>query len=314
MTSNASTVKKRVVVIVNGISLHKKIFYHHFFPMLSGCCTLEVHETRSKNDAISLASKAADSKADLILAAGGDGTINQVVNGVLKGRENEMKFPVIGIIPIGSGNDFARTVNITTDVRQLTELLNNFLPKTIDVGKIRYTAFGDSGIEGLRERYFVNVADIGMGPMVVDKVIRSGRPFGHGVAYYASILSTFVTYKPMVVKAVTKNWTWQGKLRTLGVANGKCYGHGLYIAPDAKTDDGILNVFICGGVSVFDFIRNTSVLKKGKHVKLRDVFYKETTSIELTSEALCMIEGDGEIFGVLPASVGLIEKRLQFLV
>jgi diacylglycerol kinase (ATP) len=314
MTATSSaTKKKRVTVILNGISLRKKLFYHHYFPVLSACCQLEVHETLSKNDAVSLASKATHAGVDVILAAGGDGTLNQVVNGILTGREKETKLPVIGVIPIGSGNDFARTVNIKTSVEQLQNLLTHFEPKSIDVGRIRFTPFQDADSRGHQERYFVNVADIGMGPVVVDKVLKSGRPFGHGLAYYASILSTFASYKPMMVKAVTKDWTWEGKLRTLGIANGKCYGHGLYIAPDAKPDDRIFNVFICGGVSVFDFVRNSSTLKKGKFVQLRDVFYKETTSIELTSEEPCMIEGDGEILGLLPASVELIEKQIQFL-
>jgi diacylglycerol kinase (ATP) len=314
MTSSPSSRKKDIVIILNGISLRKKFFYHQLLPALSKVANVKVLETLSKNDGVSLASKATLQYPDLILAAGGDGTLNQVVNGVLTGREAEVKLPVIGLIPMGSGNDFARTAGLKADVNQLLSLVTRFEPKMIDVGKVNFTAFHSSGLKTRDERYFINVADLGMGPVVVDKVLRSGRPFGHGLAYYKSILSTFVSYKPMLVKATSQDWSWEGKLRTLAVGNGKCYGHGLHIAPDALLDDRLFHVFICGRVSAFDFIRFTGTLKKGRHIRIPEVHYKVATSLELSSESFCMIEGDGEIFGTLPATVSLIEKRLDFLI
>lgn len=305
--------KKDVVVILNGISLKKKLFYHDFYPKLTEVCNVEVRETLTRNDAISLASKAADESVDLIVAAGGDGTLNQVVNGVLHGRESYSKLPALAIIPIGSGNDFARTVNIKSDPARLALLIQAFKPKPIDVGMIRFTPL-EAKPDAITEKYFVNVADMGMGPEVVRRVNESARPFGHAVAYYKSILATFLSYKPMVVTAKTDQWTWTGKLRTLAVGNGKCYGHGLHIAPDAKPDDRMFNTFICGNVSVFAFIRYTDYLKKGKHIRIPEIEYRETTDIQISSEERCMIEGDGEIFGQLPARIKLIQKQLDFLI
>jgi diacylglycerol kinase (ATP) len=314
MTPSSRQSRKKVVVVLNGISLKKKYFYHHVFPQLSRHCDIEVFETLSKNDGITLASKAAEKYPDVVFAAGGDGTLNQVVNGILRGRETGI-LPVIGVIPIGTGNDFARTVGVTADYRQLTSLLESFQPRKIDVGQVKFTRSAASAAgDPTNERYFVNVADIGMGPVVVEKVLKSGRPFGHAAAYYLSILSTFVSYKPVFAKVTTRDWQWQGKLRSLAVGNGKYYGHGLGIAPDAILDDRKFQVFICGNVSVLDFILQTGTLKKGKHIHLSEVLYKDATEIELTSEMSCMIEGDGEILGVLPASVRLIERQLDFLI
>jgi diacylglycerol kinase family enzyme len=157
------------------------------------------------------------------------------------------------------------------------------------------------------------VADIGMGPEVVKRVNESGRAFGSAVAYYKSIIATFFTYKPMVVKASTPEWTWEGKLRSLAVANGKYYGHGICIAPDAIPDDDIFNVFICGDVTVFDFIRHSETMKRGKHVKMPEVLYRETTAIQFSSNDPCMVEGDGEILGKLPATVELMNRKIDFL-
>jgi diacylglycerol kinase (ATP) len=306
------TDRKKVVVILNGISLKKKFFYHEVEPKLKEICDVQVFETLSKNDAVTIASREKKKNPDLILAAGGDGTLNQVVNGVLSGSETDINLPTIGLIPIGSGNDFARTSRISGQVTQLIELIKTFTPKPIDIGKIYFTTLQSN--KEMSERYFVNMADLGMGPMVVDKVQKSGREFGHAFAYYKGIISTFFSYQLMTVKAVTTDWVWEGKLRTLGIGNGKYYGHGLCITPDAVLDDRKFEAFICGNVSVFDFIKYTGKLKAGKHIRIPEIHYKSTTSIEFTSDKSCMIEGDGEILGLLPAKVELIERQLNFLI
>src|SRR5690606_30756144 len=158
-----------------------------------------------------------------IIAAGGDGTVNKVLNGMLQGREKETKLPWLGVIPIGSGNDFARGAGLKTHVDDVMERIAAGKPQAIDIGVGEYCL--EPG--NRRERatsYFLNVADLGMGPDVVRRVLNSGRPFGSEVAYLKSIVTTFFTYKPMVVKAVSADWNWEGKLRTLAVANGKYYG------------------------------------------------------------------------------------------
>jgi diacylglycerol kinase (ATP) len=307
------TGKKNIIVVLNGISLKKKLFYHEYLPALSEVFQVEVQETLSKNDARSLASKFTERYVDAIIAAGGDGTLNQVVNGILKDREDEAKLPAVGIIPIGSGNDFARGADLKLSVEQTMKLLSSFQPKPIDVGVVEF-ALQPGKVSEMNSAYFVNVADIGMGPEVVGKLLSSGRPFGSEVAYYKSILNTFLTYQPMVVKAVTPDWTWEGKLRTLAVANGKYYGHGLCIAPDAVMDDRMFSIFICGNVSVLDFIMHTGTLKKGRNILMDEVLYKTATSIEFSSSKPCPIEGDGEILGWLPARVRMIRKRLNFLI
>jgi YegS/Rv2252/BmrU family lipid kinase len=303
--------KRNAIIILNGISLKKKIFYHDYLPVISGIFNVEVHETLSRNDASALAYKFTDKYVDVILSAGGDGTLNQVINGILRGRENERKLPVVGVIPIGSGNDFARGAGLKINPEHTIKLLRTFKPRKIDVGQVEYAI--EVGGKERASAYFVNVADVGMGPEVVRKVLSSGRPFGSEVAYYKSILNTFLTYKPMVVKASTNDWEWKGKLRTLAVANGKYYGHGLCVAPDAVIDDRLFSVFICGNVSIFDFIMQTGTLKKGKPIVMDEVLYKTAAAIDITSESPCPLEADGEILGWLPAKVTMSHRQLDFL-
>jgi diacylglycerol kinase (ATP) len=302
--------RKRIAVILNGISFQKNTFYKKFLPVLQQEFEVNVSETLTKNHAIALASKAVEQfKYDAIIAAGGDGTLNQVVHGVLKDHELEPGLPPISLIPLGSGNDFARTAQVTSDPRKLLAVLKKFDPSAIDVGLITYTT-PDGKTD---RRYFVNVADIGMGPEVVQRVNDSGRMFGPAVAYYKAIIATFLKYKPLVVRAVADDWQWSGKLRSLAVANGKFYGHGLCVAPDAILNDGIFDAFVCGDVSVFDFIRYSETLKKGKHVRIPEIHYKRCKSITLACDGRCLIEGDGEVLGSLPAKVEIIDRKLDFL-
>jgi diacylglycerol kinase family enzyme len=197
-----------------------------------------------------------------------------------------------------------------SDAATAASMVRNFVCKQFDVGKVDYTT-----AEGQRDsRYFINVADIGMGPEVVDKVMKSGRPFGAGVAYYKSILATFFTYKPKKILAKAPEWEWENKMRTFAVANGQYYGHGLCIAPDAKPDDGMFEIFAGADASIFDFILHSIPLKQGKRVSHPKVSYLRTTSVELTSKESCPIEADGEMVGWLPARIEMAPFKLKFLV
>jgi YegS/Rv2252/BmrU family lipid kinase len=299
----------KVAVILNGISLKKKFFYSKIMPALQKTCNADVFETHTRHDAIFLASKLIEKKYNLILAAGGDGTVNQVVNGMLKGRVEIDGLPILGIIPIGSGNDFARTLNISSNVGELTQRVESAKYKTIDVGKVSY--YNENGAKDFS--YFVNVADAGMGPEVVKKVTQSDRLFGAAMAYYSAILSTFSQYKPMNVHVKTDQWEWEGKLNTLAVGNGRYYGHGLCIAPDAVINDGKFATFICGDASKLEFIWHSGRLKAEKKIVHPKVRYDTATRIELTSDQPCLIEADGEWLGMLPATIEIIPNKLKVL-
>jgi diacylglycerol kinase (ATP) len=270
--------------------------------------SVDVFETAFPNHAFELGRDLSSRDYQILLAAGGDGTLHQVVNGMMDTRAASR--PILGIIPLGSGNDFARTVSITADVNRLLKLLQSYSSKEVDLGKIYFIK--EDGLPG--EKYFINVADIGMGPEVVQRVSTAPRFLGGALGYYSSIIRTFFSYHPGHVFVKTKDWSWQGKLRSLAIANGKYYGHGLCIAPEAKTNDHLYNIFICGNVSVFDFIIQSENLKKGRYLSLDEVHYKTGTEIELSSDDLCLIEGDGEVLGRLPARVQIQSETLKMLI
>ena len=305
----------KLAVILNGLSLKKPHFYKNTIPALERYFAVEVFETRSKNDAIGLAAKAVAKKFDVIVSAGGDGTLHQVINGMLTDVGDMERLPALAVLPLGSGNDFARTLYVTPADIDIVEILREFKTVSCDVGELTYSVSPPStGVAVMKaSRYFLNVVDVGMGPVVVRKVLESGRGLGSAVAYYKSIVSTFFHYIPTRLSARTPYWTWTDLVRTLAVANGRYYGNGLCIAPEAKVDDSRLNVFACGNVSVLDFIIQSLPLKAGRKVRHRSVKYFECQRVDISSDDPLEIEADGEILGWLPATVKVSPIKLNVL-
>jgi diacylglycerol kinase (ATP) len=298
----------KVAIILNGLSGKKKLFYSRLLPVIREHATVDVFETRSRTDAFDFSARAVSENYDLIVAAGGDGTINQVVNGMLKSNALAEQLPVLTILPVGSGNDFARTVNITLRGEDLKKRLTSLTPNWIDVGLITFQKDSQE-----HHSYFINVASAGMAPDVLSRMSSGKKRLGSAIAYYVAILVTFWSYRCMNVTVKTSAWQWNDKLRTLAIGNGKFFGSGLCIAPDAKPDDGVFSAFVCGAVSVLDFIRYTNTLKSSRKITHPKIEYKTTKKLELTSESPCRIEADGELLGFLPARVEVIRGRIKFL-
>jgi diacylglycerol kinase (ATP) len=305
----------KVAIILNGISLFRDVFYRKYLPIIQAATEVEVFETRSENDAISLAQIAVENRFEVIAAAGGDGTIHQVVNGMLSAPNGAGNYPALALLPLGSGNDFVRSFSIDQSPEGFVNRLRMTNTTEIDVGEVLFSVTRpETGVTSIQDkRYFLNVVDVGMGPPVVRGVLNSGRPLGSAVAYYTSILKTFFTYRPMPLHAKSADWEWKSDMRSFAVANAKYFGNGLCIAPEGRLDDGILNVFACGPVSVADFIIQSVPLKQGRKVHHPQVFYFRTSRIELSSSAPVELEADGEIIGWLPATVGLSPKKIRIL-
>jgi diacylglycerol kinase (ATP) len=220
-------------------------------------------------------------------------------------------FPIFAVLPLGSGNDFARGIGVSLDSKSFAQSIKDFQTFEADIGQVIYSKEPGSGEN--QSRYFINVSDVGMGPEVVRRVLQSDKRFGSGVAYYKAILATFLRYRPPLLFAQSEKWEWKGKVRTFAVANGKYFGSGLCIAPAAKLDDNVLNVFACGSVSILDFLLKSIPLKNGKRVNHPMIDYMTCANVKLTSEEPLAIEADGEVCGWLPASIGICAIKLRVL-
>jgi diacylglycerol kinase (ATP) len=251
------------LVILNGISSRKKFFYQSILPELRKVADVQVRETIRAGHAEELAHEAARYKFDVVLAAGGDGTLHQVLNGLLTANSEA----TLGLIPLGTGNDFARSVSLKADGVALARLLKQNNPHIIDVGR---TTLQDEN-DGEVHRYFINECSLGMGPDVVKHIQDEGASFNASFTYYKSIVKTFLTLPRPALHVKSAGWEWQGKACVFAVTNGKAFGHAVYIAPDANLADGQLNTFLAGDFPGGRFQRNCKTTKPGKKEKKKEL-------------------------------------------
>lgn len=296
----------KTVIILNGISRKKGKFYQRILPPLQQANDITILETQHAGHAFELA-KAAAQNFELVLAAGGDGTLNQVLNGVLTSGTSTL--PAIGIIPLGTGNDFARVCGMAADGKKIADLLKQSPLPLTDVGKI--FCHDDAGKN--IQQYFINVCSLGMGPEVVRRLGISNRTFGPAITYLKAITQTFFTHTPQPVSVQSEKWEWSGLARVVAIANGKSFGNGLYVGPDAEIADGMFSAFIASDVPLVKFLLYLQTIKGGRKLKDDKIHYHQTTSVHVTSTQKTVLEAEGELQGYLPATIAVMPSAIRFL-
>ncbi len=296
-----------ILIILNGISRKKKKFYSEILPVLQKKFEITIAETSYAGHARQLAAEGVGKNYDCILAAGGDGTLHQVVNGILNENTNQ-KILSVGLIPLGSGNDFATTCGLAFDANEIGKLLEANQPKPTDVGKIVCCDAQDNEIT----RYFINACSVGMGPATVQRMEKSSTWLGADLRYFTSILHTFFTHSPKALNIKTETWEWSGKARVFAVANGKSFGNKIFIAPDALQDDGLFNSFLAGEVPLLKFLWFLQSIKQKKKISDALITYSTMKEVMISSTEQTMLEAEGELIGYLPARVEILPSRILF--
>ncbi|MCP4216172.1 MAG: diacylglycerol kinase family lipid kinase [bacterium] len=250
---------------------------------------------------------------DLIIGVGGDGTLNEITNGFFNHNSRQVinEEAALGIIPSGTGSDFIRYLKIPGDFRKSVALIKNSPIRKIDVGKL---TFGGPGRES-HGRYFVNVADFGLGAEVIRNL--SSVPSGKrgAFSYYKGLLSTIKTYRSSPVRIVLDGKEEiSGKYLIGAVANGPVFGGGMKIAPGALPDDGYFDLVLIDDMTRIETIINSRHLYTGKLDKHPKVTIKRAKKITVTSDEPVHIEYDGEMGEALPAEFEVLEKSLNFRV
>lgn len=295
---------RKVALIAKGNSNKAKKFFQNLsinenFKNIN----FEIAFTQKARDAYFLSEKFANLKYDYVIACGGDGTSFEVLNGILK---SDYPLTGFGILPIGSANDFARAQKLSKSFNNLCLSIENEKIKSIDVGKIELQKNGELW-------YFLNVCDVGFGPEVVKKVNSKRHILPPDLSFLWAITKTLFSYKAKSISIEINNKTLAGKTLVGAFANSSCFGGGIYIAPDAKIDDGQLNFTRIGDVSMLDYLLQIGKLKKKQFVKHPEISYQKTKSVRLNSNEKVGIEADGEYVGELPCTVKIKPKLLKFL-
>ncbi len=264
-------------------------------------CTIS--KTKEEKDAIKLAKLAVESKVNVIVAVGGDGTCNEVLNGMMMSDNSNSKF---AIIPNGTGNDFHRMLGLFTPEKFVENLLEQ-KSKSIDIIKVELNN---------QSKYTLNIAGCGFDGFVVNLLNKQRERFkiGGKFSYALAILRSFILFKKSTLKIATDTFYYEGKGLLVAACNGSTFGHGLVIYPKAKLDSGYFGVTLIGDVTLFDYVRYLKRIKMGIEIDHPQVRYLETTKMSIkTNDPNLFVECDGELFSngssvfeVVPNAVALI--------
>jgi YegS/Rv2252/BmrU family lipid kinase len=303
--------RKKITFIANGkkdsIGVGKEILNEFF----SSDFDFEIKRTAIHGQATFLAKESVQNGTDYVIAIGGDGTTNEVINGFLQADEEFRKDVIVGLIPFGSGNDFSRSVNLKSSVKYLHKLIIENKIKPIDIGEVEFNLFTG----GKSTRYFNNISQIGVGAETVRLVNSSKKHLGPTLSYIFATIKALVTYKHQNIKLTSDNVNFEGKIVSLCFANGKYMGSGLGIAPHAQVDNGLLNIVIIGNVGIGEFIKYLPSLRKLKYIKIPEVRYESLTECDLISleNQDFPVEMDGEYIGTTPIHVKIHPAKINFL-
>jgi len=236
--------------------------------------------------AIELARQAGNEGYDLVIAMGGDGTVHEVMNGLMQVPEE--KRPILGVVPVGSGNDFAHGIGASTNSTDALTHAINGEASTVDLGLM-------TDGEG-RQEYFDNTLGIGFGAIVT---IRSHRlPILRGfLMYLTAVLQTIIIdHNPIQMQMETDGKKWEQSVIYLVLCNGPREGGGFLIAPEARIDDGILHFAMIQNVSRPMMFRIVPEVMKGTHGRFKEVTMGTCKKFSLTANRPLYIHADGEIY------------------
>ncbi len=268
--------------------------------------------TEKPLQATELARDAIKDGTELLIGVGGDGTMNEIANGFYEDRRLINPAATLGVVPSGTGCDLTRSLNIPPGLKNALRVITEAPSCPIDVGQVTYAS-----PEGPRERYFLNVADFGLGGEVVKRV-NDQRLRRKASSYVRCLVSTMARYRSKRLRLWVDGRELPEDDYLVGaVANGRVFGKGMKVAPDARVDDGLFDVVLVKGLRFLEFCRYGWRLINGSHVKIR---HKVTIVRGRRVEARpaggpegagdVLLEFDGEQDGRLPASFEIVERAL----
>jgi len=266
----------------------------------------EMELTSRPCEAIGMAEKAVRDGFDMIVAVGGDGTTHEVINGVMQSNQEGQEV-LLGCIPTGSGNDFAVMNGVPPNVRQACELIAHPTTRIVDVGRVR--------LDDVIERYFDNTVGIGFDGLVVKETKRMKRLRGLFLYLPAVLKTVFVTLTAPHVRIVSDGVEERLRALMIVVCNGPREGGGFLLSPEAKQDDGLLDIVIARPVSKLGILALIPRFMKGTHLSHPLISLKHARHLVIESEETLHVHVDGEILSneVHKVEIEILPKHLKIV-
>jgi len=271
----------------------------------------ELFTTRAQ-EATLLARHALRDGADVVVAVGGDGTLNEVANGFFDEEARPVREgAVLGLFPRGTGSDFLRTLRFADPGPEaIAAGLREGRSRRIDVGRVRYV--GDDGAPAFR--IFVNVASFGSSGLVDRYVNRSSKLLGGKASFTIGAVRGLLAYSDRRCRVRFDDGPWEEHdVTCLAAANGRYFGGGMLVAPEAELDDGLLDVTLWSGFGLTDFVRHRGKIYDGSHTKLKGTTRRRARKVEAVCDEECLLDVDGEAPGRLPVTIEILPGALSIV-
>ncbi|MGF2614400.1 diacylglycerol kinase [Rossellomorea vietnamensis] len=292
---------KRARIIYNptsGRELFKKHLPEVLIKLEQAGYEASCHATICEGDATEAARTAVERKYDLVVAAGGDGTLNEVVNGL---AEQDYR-PRLGIVPMGTTNDFARALNIPRDIGAAVDVIIKGDTIPVDIGRMN------------SNRYFINIAGGGRLTELTYEVPSKLKTVLGQLAYYLKGVEMLPSIKAtdLTIEYDGKLFEGEAMLFLIGLTNS--VGGFEKLAPDASINDGMFSLLILKKTNLAEFIRIASLAVRGDHVKDPNVIYTKANRIKVHSKDKVQLNIDGEFGGLLPVEFENLYRHLEVFV
>ena len=260
--------------------------------------------------AVELTRAALDADCDLIVAVGGDGTLNEVVNGMVT-QDGAAVNPnaALGVITSGTGGDFARTAGIPRDpLAAARHLVHAAQSRPLDIGEMIIPRDGK-----MMRRFFANIAGMGFDAEVIERTESGGKRGGGTIPYYSALVTTIWKYRNKEVAVQMDDQHIEGRMNAIVVCNGKFFGGGMQISPNSTLDDGLFDVIILGDLGRFEVVANTPRLYNGTILEHPKVSAYRAKTVVIEPRQRMLIEADGEFIGPGPTTFRIHPGALKLL-
>jgi diacylglycerol kinase (ATP) len=253
-----------------------------------------------------LARSAAEDGAGLLVVVGGDGTVNEVVNGL----DAADRKPEVAVIPRGTGWDFVRSHGITRDVEQAVEIALRGRVRELDLGRVAYRSW--AGEEA--GSWFANIASVGMSGAIAQRANGTTKALGGKISYLLATFAVFARWRNCEVRVSVDAENRGGRMHDVIVANGAYFGGGMKICPDALPDDGLFDVLLIGDLTKRDLLVTLPKSYAGRHLPHPKAELLRGRTVSVEADETLPIELDGEQPGTSPVRFEVVPKALRLRV
>ena len=260
--------------------------------------------TDSPGHATELARSAVKKGCELVISVGGDGTVNEIVNG-LYGANSDSNV-MLGIISTGTGADYIRTIGTPRTHKEACQCFINPKRLVVDLGVVEYTSNGQ-----MISQLFVNFAGLGFDAEIVRATTQKFKSLGATASYLMGLLTTFLSYENQDVSLIVDGEAEESKICTIMMNNGKYGGGGMFVAPNADPADGLFDVLIIGDLTKPDLLRSLPRVYKGTHLTHPKVTVKRAREVEIQPAQQMTLQADGELLGETPARFHILPAALS---